>query len=65
MKKKEIIQNIESIGVLFHEFMLAHESNLFKSYSKRKRLQKQMPYPTYCYLMFGETFAEYIKNKIK
>lgn len=66
MKKKEAIKTVNQIGELFHSFMEQHSKTLEKEYKKDKDIKSITNYPTYCYLMFADTFEIFLtQNNVK
>lgn len=66
MKKKEAIKTINQIGELFHSFMEQHGTQLEKQFKKDKQLKQMTTYPTFCYIMFADTFEIFLtQNNVK
>lgn len=66
MKKKDAIKTVNQIGELFHSFMEQHSNQLEKQFKKDKHLKEMTDYPTFCYLMFADTFEIFLnQNKVK
>jgi hypothetical protein len=66
MKKKEAVKTVNEIGKLFYSFMEQHYKQLEKEFKKDKDIKSMTNFPTYCYLMFADTFEIFLtKNNVK
>ena len=66
MKKKEAVKTVNHIGQLFFSFVEEHHKTLEKEFKKDKELKSMTNFPTYCYLMFADTFEIFLtKNNVK